>query len=218
MKTLKKILSITFFISAAMCFAEESFKKDMLNDALSKLRITSTYTNAFNLYNMDAYSEITFGGSTGFEYTLLPELWKNTDIGFYGRAAFQDFVPYNIQLKSLYAYSFSGGFFAQWNFPQDLVLNFSAGAGFLISEIDFISAEEGLVNDVYYDFMLESDVSIRKVLLKTGKADLLGIAGCHAAFYNEKSESFMNIGPCFGLTVDFRPSAAGKSDVDEIKR
>lgn len=186
-------------------FAAGSSSKDQVASALSGLRVTSAYRNAFNLYNMDKYSENTFGGTLGYEYTLLPEIGKNFDLGFYGRTAIQNFVPCNVQLKKLYSYTFSGGLFAQWNFPKDFNLMFSGGMGFLISDVDFISAEKGKVCDIYYDFSIESDLSLRKIILKTKNVNLLGSAGCHWAFFNEKSEIFMNIGPEFGLILDFMP-------------
>lgn len=197
-------------------FAAGSSSKDQLASALSGLRLTSAYTNAFNLYNMDIYSKNTYGAALGFEYTLLPELGKNSDVGFYGRTAFQNFVPDNVQLKKLYSYTFSGGLFAQWNFPKDFNLMFSGGMGFLISDVDFVSAEKGMVNDIYYDFSIESDLSLRKIILKTKNVNLMGSAGCHWAFFNEKSESFMNIGPEFGLILDFMPF--GTKPVAGVKR
>ena len=50
-------------------FAAGSSSKDQVASALSGLRVTSAYRNAFNLYNMDKYSENTFGGPLGYEYT-----------------------------------------------------------------------------------------------------------------------------------------------------
>lgn len=203
----KKNSFVIFLISVISfsVFAADSSTKDQLTSALSGFRLTSAYTNAFNLYNMDIYSENTIGGALGFEYTLLPELGKNLDAGFYGRTAFQNFVPDNVQLKKLNSYTFSGGLFAQWNFFQDFSILVSGGMGFLISDVDFVSAENGKINDIYYDFSIESDFSLRKTILKTKKVNLIGSAGCHWAFYNEKSESFMSIGPDFGIILDFKP-------------
>lgn len=206
----KKVLAIFIFLFAFELSAEKS-KNEMLSMVLSGLRITSSYTNAFNLHDMEKYSENSYGGNIGLEYTLLPELVKNVDLGFYGRAAFLNFVPCNVQLVRLYSYSFSSGFFGQLNLPCEFSLQMSFGAGFLISDIDFVSAEKGKINDIYYDFMIESDFNIRKELLKTKLVSFLGTAGCHYAFYNEKSESFMSIGPVFGLIVDFKPFGSRKT-------
>lgn len=212
MKHLKPVLSfILAFCLSSWTFAESTpAPREQFASALSGLRLTSAYTNAYNLYNMDRYSRNSYGGAVGFEYTLLPEISKKFDLGFYSRAAFQDFVPCNIQLAKLYSYSFSSGMFAQWNLENELSFFISAGGGFLISDIDFVSAEKGKINDIYYDFMLETDLSFRKEILRTGKISLLGSAGCHVAFYNEKTEHFMNMGPSYGIIIDFNPFGSKK--------
>lgn len=214
---LKKFIFIIAFslFSVSITFSSDSHKTEQINSVLSELRITSCYTNGFNLYNMDKYSKNSIGAALGFEFTILPEIASNFDLGFYGRAAFQNFIPYSIQLLKLYSYSFSGGFYGQWNLPSDISLLLSAGAGFLISDLDFLSAEKGNINDIYYDFMIEADFSVRKAIIKTKKINLLGSAGCHTAFYNEKTENFMNIGPAFGLTIDFKPINSKHADKNE---
>lgn len=210
----KKVLSLLIFFFAFELSAEKS-KNEMFSMVLSGLRITTSYINTFNLNDMERYSKNSYGGNIGFEYTLFPQMVKNVDLGFYGRAAFLNFVPYNVQLVRLYSYSFSSGLFGQFYLPYDFSLQMSFGAGFLISDIDFVSAEKGKINDIYYDFMIESDFNIRKAILKTKIVNLLGTAGCHYAFYNEKSESFMSIGPVFGLIVDFKPFCSKKSGVQK---
>lgn len=198
------VLFFTFILTFSSFAAETSGKEKALN-ALSGLRLTTSYTNAFNLNNMDIYSKNTYGGTLGFEYTLLPELFRNFDLGFYGRAAIQNFVPINNQLIELRGYSFSGGILAQYQLPLDFSLFLSGGMGFLICDLDFISAEKGTINDIYYDYMIETNFQVRKTILKTKIINLLGNAGLHIAYYNEKTEDFSNIGPTFGLCLDFKP-------------
>lgn len=218
MKTVKKILWVlTFLSAAAFCSAAEKTSENtydqsaMLKAAASGLKITSSYTNAFSIYNMDKYSKNAVGATLGFEYSLLPEFAPNLDLGFYGRASFQDFIPSNLQLIQLLSYGFSGGLFCQWNLNQDISMLLSAGGGFLISQLDFISMEKGSINDVYYDFMLEADFSLRAPFYKGKSVNLLFAPGCHFAFYNEKTESFCSLGPVFGFICDFKPCRNSKS-------
>lgn len=197
-------------ISSNFCFAQnqDTQKNDagtgQLLSVLSLFKLAAGYTNSFPLYNMSDFSKCSVGAVAGFEFALLPSFLKNTDLGFYGRTAFQNFIPYSLQLTKLYSYSFGGGLYGETFLPQAFSLAYSVGAGFLISEVNFVSAEKSSIDDVYYDFMLESDVGLRKKIVSLKNANLIFSTGCHFAFYNEKSESFCTLGPTFSILVDFK--------------
>ncbi len=210
----KLVICLLFFLGASVPFAsaksagteKTSGRAELLSAALSGFRISSGYTNAFSLYNMDMYSKIAAGGFLGLEYTLLPDLFADFDAGFYSKTSYQYFVPYNMQLNRLDGVTLSGGLFCVKNFSEDISVFFSVGIGFMISMIDFTSAEGTALNDVYYDFALESDFYIRKKIIGTNVFQLLMGPGCHFSFYNEKSKSFCSFGPGFSLSVDFSPA------------
>lgn len=198
---------ILFVCVATTLFSQEksSDKSELLGSALSAIRLSAAYTNAIPLYNMDEYSKIATGGFIGLEHTLLPELFTAFDVGLYGKISYQSFVPYNLQLNSLDTFTFATGLFCQKNLANDFAVFFSLGAGFMISMLDFTSAEGKVIEDVYYDFALESDLFLRKKILSTNTFFLLMGSGCHFAFYNEKSQNFCSLGPAFSLSIDFNP-------------
>lgn len=214
MKKINKILLCYLLITISFFSYAETSRTERLSETLSGFKLAASYTNAFPLYNMDDFSKCSTGGSAGFEFALFPMFSENLDLGFYGRAAFQNFIPYSLQLEKLYSYSFGGGIFAEWFLPQDISLAASAGAGFLISEVEFVSAEKDSIDDVYYDFMLEGDLSVRKNFIKFPRANVLLSAGCHFAFYNEKSESFCTLGPSFGVLLNFKQNKGAVSGVN----
>ena len=88
---------------------------------------------------------------------------------------------------------------------------------FLISDIYFVSGQKGTIEDIYYDFMIESDLQIRKLFLSFNKANILLTSGCHFAFYNEKSNSFCTIGPTFGLMLNFKESKVLSKGINRWK-
>ncbi len=201
-KIIKLFLTVCIVsVCSSFCFADT--KTDALNE-LSRFKINVNYTNGFPLYNMNDFSKSSVGANLGCEFALFQTLLKNTDFGFYGRASFQNFIPYSLQLDKLCSYSFSAGIYGEYFLPQDISIAYSLGAGFLISEIKFLSSEKGIIDDVYYDFMLESDLSVRKVMLDFDKVNVLLCTGCHFAFYHEKTESFLTLGPTVGLKIDFK--------------
>lgn len=205
MKLSIKILTLFLCFFSELCFSNESIINNRLYDTLSDFKIKASYTNSFNLFDINEYSQNTYGANLEIEHTILSEFLTNTDLGLYAKASFQNFVPDNIQLIKLTGYGFSGGIFTQWNIRNDISFNSSLGTGFLISDINFISAEKGKINDIYYDFLLEGNFSARKTILKTKYFNLDGNTDFHIAFYNEKSNSFINMGPAFGLIINFKP-------------
>ena len=105
----------------------------------------------------------------------------------------------------------------QFLLPQNISISYSLGAGFLISDIYFVSGQKGTIEDIYYDFMIESDLQIRKLFLSFNKANILLTSGCHFAFYNEKSNSFCTIGPTFGLMLNFKESKVLSKGINRWK-
>ena len=205
MKNRKTAITLILLIVSSFSIFAKSQKQELLSTTLSGLKLSAGYTNAFSLYNMDIYSKVAAGGFLDFEYTLLPELAGGLDIGFYGKASYQNFIPYNLQLNRLDSFTFSGGLFGQKNFSNDISIFLSAGAGFMINQLDFTSAEGSDIQDVYYDFALESDFYIRKKIIGNKTINLLAGPGCHFSFYNEKSKNFCTLGPEFSLSLDFKP-------------
>lgn len=202
----KILLSFAILLSCSVSFLSAKSQSGILSSALSGLRISSGYTNAFSLYNMDTYSKIAPGAFLGYEYTLLPDLSRGLDAGFYGKTSYQYFVPYNLQLNRLESFTFSGGLFFQFNLKNDISIVVSTGAGFMIDIIDFTSAEGKQINDVYYDFALEGDFYIRKKIDGNKNCLLLMGPGCHFSFYNEKTKNYCSLGPGFSLCIDFKPA------------
>lgn len=184
---------------------KSSGKSALVGSALSALRLSSGYTNAYPLYNMNQYSKIAAGGFLALEHTILPGLYTNFDAGLYGKFSYQNYIPYNLQLNSLNACTFASGLFCQKNLPDDFAVFFSLGAGFMISMLDFTSAEGKEIDDVYYDFALEVDLFIRKKVYGNNTFFLLMGPGCHFSFYNEESKNFCSMGPAFSLSIDFKP-------------
>ena len=215
-KLLKTII-LFFLISSSsfFCFAQNSNKtrSEKLQNSLFAIKLNASYTNEFPLYNMNQFSKSAIGVTIGYDFSLLPDFSKNLDVGFYGRVAFHNFIPYSFQLEKLYSYCFSDGIFMEYYLPQDFSIYFSLGGGFLISDISFVSAQQGSINDIYYDFALESDLCLRKGVLNLKKSALGFFTGCHFAFYNEKTEFFCTVGPSFGLLLNFTPKNASSNGI-----
>lgn len=205
MKKKISILTLILFLITSSSIFSTTKNSELLSATLSGLRLSAGYTNVFSLYNMDIYSKVAAGGFLDFEYTLLPELASGLDIGFYGKTSYQNFIPYNLQLNKLESYTFSGGLFCQKILVNDIYIFLSAGAGFMINQLDFTNAEGSEIQDVYYDFALESDFYIRKKIVGNKTINLLAGPGCHFAFYIEKSKDFCTLGPEFSLSIDFKP-------------
>lgn len=208
MKKIAKVFItiIITFICSNLCFAndEQNNINQNISSALSRLKLGTSYINGFSLYNMNEFSKYNYGASVSFECDIFQAIPNKINLGFYGRSSFQDFVPNNLQLEKLYSYSFSNGLYSEFLLPQNISISYSLGAGFLISDICFVSGEKGTIEDIYYDFMIESDLQIRKTFISLKKANILLTSGCHFAFYNEKSTSFCTIGPTFGLMFNFK--------------
>ena len=213
MKKISKLfftIAITFIFSN-LCFATNKQNPSTninqnISAALSRLKLSANYMNGFSLYNMNEFSKYNYGVSVCLECDIFQVLANKIDIGIYGRSSFQNFVPSNLQLEKLHSYSFSNGLYSEFLLPQNISISYSLGAGFLISDIYFVSGQKGTIEDIYYDFMIESDLQIRKLFLSFNKANILLTSGCHFAFYNEKSNSFCTIGPTFGLMLNFKES------------
>jgi len=200
---MKKVFFSLLFLVFSILNLNAQNKISILKNAVSDLDVSLDFNDNFVLNNFDFYTKNAIGFSSQIEYLILDGLFEKTSLGIFGNFAYQNFIPANQELVNLNSYNFLGGFFCKWQLPQEIELLSQIGAGVSISEIEYVSADSGFIDDVYYDFILASAISVRKPFYKTSVFNILYDAGLTFAFQNEETNNFLTLGVKFGFVFDF---------------
>jgi len=224
MKMLKKIFHrrVVFILIVVFIFCSKVFCNEIKNPAAKNspkkaegLLLNSFSRTAFSLgasFNIPLgdfrnFSFLTGGIDFAIEYEFLPQFIPYVTTGALFKAEALNFFTHRPEINSFNEGSFVQGIWFRFYLPKDFIVQSNLFLGLAFIHLDAQSVDNKSIDDIYYDFLLGTSLSVRKEFAKNSICNFLWNVEVPFTCQFEKSNSMKMVGINLSVIADFKPLA-----------
>lgn len=161
----------------------------------------------FPLNDFRDYSFLTGGIDFTMEHEFLAQFIPYVTTGALFKVKAINFFTHRPEINSFNEGSFVQGIWFRFYLPKDFIVQSNLFLGLSFIHLDAQSVDNKSIDDIYYDFLLGTSLSVRKEFAKYSVCNFLWNVEVPFTCQLEKSNSMKMVGINLSVIADFKPLA-----------